>query len=243
MLGASFVVALSMAAPLYASANASVEEFVRDGGPLACMYGSPRCGDCRSDGACPDVAESLCAGFGSSVNAEHIMLESAAACLAYAFGDQGDSISNQDLQDANLGLPAAMNGLMRAVFDDDSPLRSANATNNLNSSLPCYVPGPGSMCVKESVKTGMKGSTALDCINDAAFTCGESALEDAACAYISEGAADSICKSKYYGWAKSFVNSVVNKHIEEPIVHAATSVEEACISAAKSVGHWFASFF
>jgi len=173
------------------------------------------------------------------------MLESADACIAYAFGDQGDDISNEDLQDATLGLPAAMNGLMRAVFDQDSPLRRqpSNSTNELNTSLPCWTPGPGSMCQKETVKSGMNGSTALDCINDAAFKCGESALEDAACVYIEQGAAAKYCTSEKYKWAKSFVNTVVNKYIEEPIVHAATSFEEGCISAAKSVGHWFASFF
>lgn len=172
------------------------------------------------------------------------MLDSAEACLAYAFGDQGDDTSNDELQSETQGLPAMMNGLMRVVFDDDSPIRrhSSNSTGNLTSSAPCYA--PSSLCKKETVTAGgITGQTALDCINDAAYQCGESKLEDLACAYIAEGAADTICKSKYYGWAKSWVNKVINKHVEEPIVHAATSFEEGCVSAAKSVGHFFASFF
>lgn len=206
-----------------------------DGGPLACMYGSPRCGDCRADGECPDVSSSLCYAFGSSVNAETIMLDSPDACLAYAFGDQGDSISNEDLQDATIGLPAMMNGLMRVVFDPDSPTR-------LTANTSCWT--PGSLCKKETITAGgVTGQTALDCINAAAFQCGESKLEDLACTYITEGAANAICKSKYYGWAKSFVNNVINKHVEEPIVHAATSFEEGCVHAAESVGHFFSSFF
>ena len=68
-------------------------------------------------------------------------------------------------------------------------------------------------------------------------------VTDAACAWVTQGAAAKICTSKYYGWAKSFVNSVVNKHVEEPIVHAATSFEQGCYKAASSVGHFFASFF
>jgi hypothetical protein len=174
------------------------------------------------------------------------MLDSPDACLAYAFGDQGDDISNDDLQGASLGLPAMMNGLMRVTFDEDSPLHrpSTNSTakNNLTSPLACW--DPSDLCKKETVEAGgITGGTALDCINDAALHCGESKLEDLACAYIAEGAAETICKSKYYGWAKSWVNKVINKHIEEPIVHAATSFEEGCLHAAESVGGFFGSFF
>ena len=170
---------------------------VRDSGPLACMYGNPRCGDYRSDGECPDVDDSLCAGFGSTVNAEMIMLDTSDACLACAFGDQHDMISNYDLQRADVGLPAMMNGLMRAVFDESSRIRlpPANSTKNLTSPFACWNPGP--LCKQETATAGdITGGTALDYINDAAFNCGEQKLEDAACYYIADGAADAICKSK-----------------------------------------------
>ena len=220
----------------------------------ACMYSNPRCGDCRSsDEECPDVASSLCGPFGSTGNAETIDLGSERACQAYAFGDKGDYVSNSDLQDSVVGLPAWMYGLMRVVFDDESPLRMNSTAKNgsminkvPNSSkvggLPCWTPGQG--CAKEVVeKGGLTGEVALDCINQAAYHCLEDKLEDAACDYITAGVASAMCKSKYFGAAKKFVNTVINHYAEEPIVHAATKFEEGCAEAAKKVGHFFSHFF
>lgn len=94
----------------------------------------------------------------------------------------------------------------------------------------------------EHIVQGMNGKEVQDCINKCMFEYGEEKLEQWACDCASEtytgGLADWFCNNAL-GVIMEPINKFINSYIEQPVIDACESVEDAVASA----GHRIASFF
>lgn len=193
----------------------------------ACMFGNPRCGVCRDRCSNEDVQCEM-----SMWAAEQILFDDASTCEAYVQASlaQPQSISKQELQDVRYGVPSLGYAITHAVFPDHSGNSTSAAASN-------------SKCTSDILKKGITGSRLQDCVNSYIVEQGEVYLERAACEYVTEGAASAFCQSRVFGAAIGVVNKVANHYIEQPIVHAMDTVEDACAGVAESVANVFSRWF
>ena len=206
-------------------------------GQYVCMVQDPdtgrRCGACldRFDCDAPEVL--LDCGMSAAYYQEGIDLGTQDACEAYLQAMQpkaASGLTDAALQDQQTGVPALAYALTMVVFSNTT----MKEKNNSDASPDCTL---------IHILNGTKGRGLQDCVNDKLFEWGEDKLEQAACAYLTAGVGSLFCGSKVFKAATHVVNSFANKYIEQPICHAATSIERAAASVAGKAVSWFKGLF
>merc|ERR1712146_859661 len=100
----------------------------------------------------------------------------------------------------------------------------------------------GSVPECQNVVKGMNGKEAQDCLNKCAVEYTEDKVEEWMCDYASAqytgGLADWFCDNALSVIMEP-VNKFLNKFIEEPVVKAAETVEDAVASAGKKIASFF----
>jgi len=210
----------------------------QDGKKYACMIQDPqtgeRCGSCLERLDCLDVQVLLDCGVSTAqpvVYQEGINLQTQERCEAYLSATGGKALTDSALQDAHSGIPALAYAMTMAVFT--------------NTSRPVRMSGPE--CSIGRLLHGIDGKGMLDCINDRLFKWGEDTVEKLACAALAgvptAGIALAFCASPVFKAFIGVVNTFANKFIEEPIVHAATTIEEAAAHVVSKAASWFKGLF
>jgi hypothetical protein len=87
------------------------------------------------------------------------------------------------------------------------------------------------------------GKDLQGCGNAFIFQCGMKAIETGLCVYLTSGVGSTFCNSRAAEAVYQFVDNFADKYLEKPIVDTATKIEDAAVSVAKHVGHFFLSLF
>lgn len=215
-------------------------------GSTACMFRNTadgsRCGIC-SDG-CPSYAPYKC--YNTNEIAEQLEFGDENACFQYVA--VSSKFTDSQMQDDNSGVPQFGFATIMALFGGSQSL-SQNWTSAGNKSLegiPSCLKPPPSAClgkIPALLNGSLTGKDLQDCANSALLECGEDVAEMALCTYLTAGAGTAFCASNAGQAIFGFVNTFANHFIEKPIVAVADKLEDAAVSVAKKVSHWFSSLF
>ena len=211
---------------------------------IACAY---RCdpnwsgldnAQCYDMDECPspdsqEVAEGLCWGLPYSPSPGDILLhdqvpfESQEACQEYIDSWKSDALQTGTTLKAGVGGD-------KTDFASRGQMWSTVVSTLLQD---CY-----SVDSCKDLLQGFTGQQVQDCIDRCAYVFGEQKLEEALC--------DAVAGSATAGLAVFFchtalphilepVNKFLNKYIEDPIVHAAESIQDASMNFARKVSSFF----
>ena len=223
----------------------------------ACMrenaFAGTRCGTCLESG-CGDYRPYKCEFYDQT--AEEVDFDTLFECSTYV--NASTQVTTPEMQDSDTGVPHF--GYAATMLFYSASLAASDP--NLLKSTPAgfnaiHVQGVPS-CFKNlttpsecktgvaKIKTGtLTGKDLQNCGNAYAFQCGMKAVETGLCAYVSDKGVvgKSFCESRAAEAIFGTVNNFANKYIEKPIVKIAAKIEDAAVSVAKHVGHWFMSLF
>jgi len=218
------------------------------------------------EGSCGDYASFKCENFDQT--AEEVEFNTLFECSTYV--KASTQVTTSDMQDTDTGVPhfgyaatmlfysASFEALSAELSASDPKLLktmpagfNASHIEGFNAShvegVPsCFKGSPPSEC-KAGLRKFMSGTaTGKDlqaCGNAYAYKCSVKAIEVGLCAYLTGGVGSTFCASRAAQAVYKFVDNFADKYLEKPIVTVATTIEDASVSVAKHVGHFFLSLF
>jgi len=179
--------------------------------------------------------------------AEQMHLGSNDACEKYIYHSMNMTMA--DMQHETKGVPHFGSATIDAIYGGNmpgSPFHDSSRRLTLddgNGKDWGLVP---KICkdVASDLTTGdMKGKMLQDCVNSFVIENGEALLEVWMCDALTGGLGAALCHSKAFKAVTTVVNNFLNDFIEEPIIEVVDAIEDAVVSIAKKVGHWFHCFF
>jgi len=222
----------------------------------ACMrenWDGTRCGTCFESG-CGDYASVKCEFFDQT--AEEVDFHTLFECSTYVTAST--QVTTSEMQDTDTGVPhfgyaATMLFFSASLSASDQNLLNAtsfgfNATQ-VKGIPSCFTSStPPSVCktgVTKLANGTFTGKDLQNCGNAYAYKCGMIAVEVGLCAWLTGTGVvgTAFCDSKAAEAVYGVINNFADKYLEKPILKVVTKLEDAAVSVAKTVGHWFMSLF
>ena len=220
-----------------------------------------RCGTCM-EGSCGDYAPVQCEFFDQT--AEEVEFNTLYECSTYV--EASTQVTTPEMQDTDTGVPHFGYAATMLFFSASVSEMSASDQTLLNATslgfnatqvnatqvkgIPsCFKGSSPSVCktgVRKFLNGTFTGKDLQNCGNAYVVKCGKyglKAVQVGLCAYLTSGVGSTFCNSKAAEAVYGVINNFADKYLKPIAVKVVTKIEDAAVSVAKNVGHWFMSLF